>query len=208
MNGGYEMGRRLLGLGAVAAFAALAAWGLWRLVAGTHWLFLPVLIFAVPAGWLASDLLSGVLHWMVERFGSERTPILGPAFIQPFRDHHEDPEAITRLGFLDTHCVTCSAALPFLAVACALPLETWPSILAQALLVLMSLGALLANQCHKWVHMEESATPALVRWAQAHGLVLPREHHRLHHTPPFDKHFCMSSGWLNPILDELLKRRR
>lgn len=208
MNGGYDVARRALNLGSITAFAVLAAWASWRLVAQTQWLFLAVLIFAVPAGWFAADLLSGVSHWVLDSFGSARTPLLGPLLIRPFREHHDDPVAVTRLDWVAMNGTTCLIALPFLAAACVLTLEAWPSILGQALLLFMSLGALLANQCHKWLHMDESATPAAVRWAQANGLMLPREHHRRHHTPPFDSHFCMSSGWLNAFLDGLLKRRR
>jgi len=204
----YGAGQRMLELGAIAAFAVLAAWGLWRLAAATQLLFVAVTAFAVPAGWLASDAMSGLLHWALDSFGSAQTPIVGRAFIRPFREHHADPEEMTRHDFVETHGASCFAALPFLGAACVLPLEAWPSIVAQALLVFISLGALFTNQCHKWAHMDESATPAAVRWAQAKGLVLPREHHRLHHTPPFDSHFCMSCGWMNPALNALLKAWR
>jgi hypothetical protein len=208
MNGGYDFARRALDLGSITAYAALAGLASWRLVAGTHWLFPAVVVFAVPAGWLASDLLSGILHWVLDSFGSASTPLAGPLLIRPFREHHDDPGAIARQDFVAMHGASCFTALPFLGAACALPLEAWPSIIGQALLVFMSLGALFANQCHKWAHMDESATPVPVRWAQANGLVLPREHHRLHHTPPFDSHFCMSSGRMNPFLDGLLRKRR
>ena len=73
------------------------------------------------------------------------------------------------------------------------------------MLLFTALGALATNQCHKWAHMEEAATPALVRRLQRLGLVLPREHHKRHHTPPFDSHFCMSAGWMNPAFDSFLK---
>ena len=85
-------------------------------------------------------------------------------------------------------------ALMFLAASVAVPLASWPWLLAQAVLLCIALGALFTNQCHKWAHMDEAATPAAVRWAQRRRLVLPRDHHRLHHTAPFDSHFCMSSG--------------
>jgi ubiquitin-conjugating enzyme E2 variant len=56
--------------------------------------------------------------------------------------------------------------------------------------------------------MHESATPRFVRWAQRRWLVLPREHHRVHHTPPFDTHFCVSNGWLNSAFDAVLRAWR
>ena len=33
------------------------------------------------------------------------------------------------------------------------------------------------------------------------GLVLSTPHHDVHHVSPHDEHYCITSGWLNPILD-------
>jgi Lipid desaturase domain len=204
----YGRGQRLLELASIAAFALLAGWSTWRLLAATGPHCFAVVLVAVPCAWLATDLGSGLLHWACDSFGSTRTPIVGGALIRPFREHHVDPEAMMRHDFVETHGASCLAALPFLAAAGLAPIETWPWILAQAVLLFAALGALFTNQCHKWAHMDEAATPSAVRWAQARWLVLPREHHRLHHTAPFDSHFCMSCGWLNAPLNALLRAWR
>jgi ubiquitin-conjugating enzyme E2 variant len=192
----------------IALFALLAAAALGRLVDATGpWAF-AVVLAAAPLGWLASDLLSGMLHFALDSWGSVETPLLGKAFIRPFREHHADPAGMTRHDFVETHGASCFAALPVLAVAASLPLNTPWSIAIQALLLFVALGALATNQCHRWAHLEEAATPRLVRLAQRWRLVLPREHHGLHHTPPFDSHFCMSCGWLNPAFDAVLRMFR
>jgi plasmanylethanolamine desaturase len=210
MSATYAYGRsqRLLELASIAGFALLAAWALLRLGAASGRLFPLVALAALPAGWLLSDLLSGLTHWAFDSLGSASTPLIGPSLIRPFRAHHADPEEMTRHDFVETHGASCLAALPLLALACWLPLDSWPAVFVEALAVFTALGALATNQCHKWAHMEEAATPALVRWAQRRWLVLPREHHRLHHTAPFDTHFCMSSGWLNAPFNALLRRWR
>jgi len=200
---GYGRGQRRLEIAAIAAFGILAAWALARLAAASGAAFPAVVLAAAPAGWLASDLLSGLLHWACDSFGSVSTPLVGRAFIRPFRQHHADPAAMTRHDFVETHGASCLAALPFLAAACAVA-----AVPAQALLAFTALGALATNQCHKWAHMEEAATPRAVRWLQRRGLVLPREHHGRHHTPPFDTHFCMSCGWLNAPFNALLRAWR
>ena len=192
---------RLIEYASIVLFGLLAALGLWRLVDASGVWFLAVAALAAPAGWIASDLLSGLLHYAFDTLGSVDTPVIGRAFIRPFREHHADPEAMTRHDFVETHGASCLAALPFLAAACFSPLP----LPVRAFLLFTALGALATNQCHKWAHMAEGATPALVRALQRWKLVLPREHHRRHHTPPFDSHFCMSCGWLNPALDHCLK---
>ena len=173
--------------------------------AAAGWTFFPVIALAAPVGWLLSDLLSGLLHWAFYLWGSVNTPLIGSALIRPFREHHVDPQAMTRHDFIETHGSSCLGALPFLAASSLVPLDTLAGFFVQALLLSIALGALATNQCHKWAHMDEASTPAAVRWAQRWRIVLPRRHHQLHHTPPFDSHFCVSSGWFNAPLNALLR---
>ncbi len=204
----YGRGQRVLEYASIALFALLAAWSLWRLAqASGAWLPL-VLIVTTACGWLAADLLSGLLHFAFDTWGSASTPLIGRAFIRPFREHHADPEAMARHDFVETHGASCLAALPLLAVCAALPFDSGAAILGQGLLLCIAFGALATNQCHKWAHMEEAATPRLVQLAQRWRLALPREHHLRHHTSPFDSNFCMSCGWMNAPLNALLRAWR
>jgi ubiquitin-conjugating enzyme E2 variant len=204
----YGPRQRRLECCAIGLFALLAAWSTWRLIAATGLYFFAFALAAAPCGWLVVDLLSGLLHWAFDSWGSVGTPLVGNACIRPFREHHADPQAMTQHGFVETNGASCLACLPLLAATGVAPLDSGPWILAQAVLLFVALGALATNQCHKWAHMAEASTPDVVRWAQGCRLVLSREHHRLHHTAPFDSHFCMSSGWLNAPLDALLRAWR
>jgi plasmanylethanolamine desaturase len=204
----YSRSQRLLEYSAIGIFTLLTSWSLWRLALAAPANFVAIAIVTAPLGWLASDLLSGLLHWAFDSLGSVHTPVIGESFIRPFREHHADPQAMTRHDFAETHGASCLAALPLLLIAALMDLDALPSQAGAALLVFIALGALATNQCHKWAHMDEAATPRAVRWLQAHRLVLPRGHHLLHHTAPFDSHYCMSSGWLNRPLNALLRACR
>jgi len=155
---------------------------------------------ALAAGWLLADLFSGLVHWTLDSFGSVRTPILGPAFIRPFSEHHVDPAGMTRHDFIEVNGAICFGCLPLLL--CSFFLEGF----AHAVLLFTCTGILVTNQCHKWAHSEHP--PSGVRFLQRWGLVLSAEEHVKHHTPPFDTHFCTASGWLNRTFDFLLKSFR
>jgi hypothetical protein len=57
------------------------------------------------------------------------------------------------------------------------------------------------NQFHKWAHEDEP--PALVVALMKAHLILETKHHDVHHTPPFDQYYCITTGWLNPLLDKI-----
>ena len=50
------------------------------------------------------------------------------------------------------------------------------------------------------IKLDEKAPP-LVRWLQAKAVLLSPQAHAVHHKAPHDLHFCISNGWLNPLLD-------
>ena len=76
-----------------------------------------LVVMAAVGGVLACDLVAGAVHWAYDRFFTETTPVLGPALIAPFREHHRDPLAMTRRGFLDVNGSNYFAVLPVLTYA-------------------------------------------------------------------------------------------
>jgi len=183
----------LFGIGAFAALAALIGTEVYVGAAafGYAWLLPAVAVVA----YLAADLASGFVHFLADNFGSERTPILGPNFIGPFRDHHVDPTGITRNDFVDNNGNNSLASvspmiLVYLFVSVAA--TAW-GYLFGAFFLMVCLAVLLTNQFHKWAHMERP--PGWVRRLQLWGLVLSKEHHDVHHESPYD------IGVWNPLLD-------
>jgi hypothetical protein len=63
----------------------------------------------------------------------------------------------------------------------------------------MSLFAVATNQFHKWAH--QATSPRVARWLQSAGLILSTRHHAIHHAAPHDRHYCITVGWLNPLLN-------
>ena len=181
--------------------ALLSLWNLARLTAGPWepgqgWL----IALAALAAWLAVDLLSGLVHWAFDTWGSVHTPLVGARYIRPFREHHWDPRAMTRHDFVETNGSSCVAALPLLMVAAWLPVDGRGEACGHALLIFIALGVVVTNQCHKWAHLPLERVPYPVRLAQRLRLILRPEDHIRHHVRPFDSHYCTAAGWLNQPL--------
>jgi plasmanylethanolamine desaturase len=157
-------------------------------------------ILAVLA-YVAADFLSGFVHFLADNFGSYDTPIIGPNFIEPFREHHIDPKGIVGNDFVDANGNNSLASLPFmLGVWVIVPLETtYYGYLFGIFSLFLCLAAFLTNQFHKWAHMD--TPPAFVGWLQGWGVILSKKHHDIHHESPYDTYYCITAGFWNPLLD-------
>jgi hypothetical protein len=163
-----------------------------------------VMLVCIPLGaYVAADVVSGIVHCAADNFGEESTPVLGQAFIRPFREHHVDPEAITRHDFIETNGNNCLVNLLVLVPTYVFtPVTTTAVGLAWGMfMVSFTLAIALTNQTHKWAHLE--TPPPLVALMQRWNIILPRSVHQIHHTAPFDRYYCITNGWMNPVLEKL-----
>ena len=152
---------------------------------------------AILLGILGADLVSGLFHFLADNFGDEDIPILGPNVIRPFREHHVDPRAMTLHDFVETNGNNCLICVWAMALAWAVVPATeqlW-GVFFLTFFACLVMGVFLTNQIHKWSHTERC--PVLVRKLQDWHLILPPAHHDVHHTPPFDTYYCITTGWLN-----------
>ncbi len=165
---------------------------------------IPIVLLALLVGLLAADLTSGLVHWACDTFFDEDTPLIGRALIEPFREHHHAPLAMTRKGFLRV-----SRANLFI-MSFGLAVTWWRedggmpdchSLLAHASWFWYACAVSLTNQLHRWAHAERVPRPA--RRLHALGVIVSPSHHARHHRPPFRRGYCVTTGWLNPILDRL-----
>ncbi len=163
----------------------------------THW---PVLAAGAALGVLMADFLSGFVHWFCDTFFEENST-LGRIWIAPFREHHRNPLALTRHGFLEKNGNNCLVALGPLVWAWV---RGWPGgsggwgLWAMSTLLFLTASVAVTNQIHCWAHTPRVPRP--VRCMQRCYLILsPRLHERHHATG--DAAYCVTFGWLNTILD-------
>ncbi len=175
---------------AIGSASALALG--WHLAHGPH-VPLALGITAIVLGMLEADLLSGVVHWAFDTWGTSHTAVVGPLAIRTFREHHTDEKAMLAHDFVETNghnfalsAVVCAggwfAGTPFMGL----------SLLAAAIFVSMT------SQIHKWAHTERP--PAIVRALQRMNVILSPEHHRGHHEDRHTRNYCITTGWLDAPL--------
>jgi ubiquitin-conjugating enzyme E2 variant len=163
---------------------------------------------ALPPGkaWLAAlwcfgglclaDFISGLVHWFADSYGTPQMPIMG-GFVRTFREHHADQVDITRHDFVETNGDVCifSSPVHFL-------LMLWvDSSFALFLMLGVFAGSYTNSQIHKWAHSVER--PWLVRLCQRVRIFNSPAHHSRHHSGPHLTHYCITTGWMNPILDAI-----
>lgn len=151
-------------------------------------------------GYLLADLVSGMVHWLADRYFDPRTPILGPALIAPFREHHADELAMTRHDFFEISGNNGLVTIPLALILLWLPPPMGlPMQCFMATVLSLGLSIIATNQFHCWAHAPHP--PGFVRRLQRGGWILSPESHAIHHSDRHDRAYCVTSGWLNPILD-------
>jgi len=156
----------------------------------------------VLGGYLFADFLAGAVHWLADRYFDPETPVLGPMLIAPFREHHTDPRSISRHDFFEVSGNNALVSIPLPLLLFLLPA---PTDYASTTLLVFGLSASLAlvatNLFHGWAHAEDP--PRITRLLQRFGLILTPSQHARHHAANHDRAYCVTSGWLNPLLDRI-----
>ena len=162
-----------------------------------------ILPVSLVLGLAAADFVAGAVHWFADTYFEPETPIVGPLLIEPFREHHRDPQGITRHGFLE---LSGNSALATLPIGVGLLALGWPgqSVMMQSLhasVTALALALFATNSCHCWAHMPRP--PAFATWLHRRGLAIAPDVHAVHHRAAHDCSYCVTLGWLNPLLDRV-----
>ncbi|XP_015737347.1 transmembrane protein 189-like isoform X1 [Coturnix japonica] len=203
----YSPGKRLQEWISVILCFSLICFNFYNLLFYLRLEHTPSIIVGIFAGVITADFLSGLFHWGADTWGSVELPIVGKAFIRPFREHHIDPTAITRHDFIETNGDNCfmtlvplaNMAYKFVSFSPEALYETCPwECYVFALIIFITM----TNQIHKWSHTY-FGLPRWVIFLQDWHVILPRKHHRIHHVSPHETYFCITTGWLNYPLEKI-----
>ncbi len=152
----YPTHFRIFEVASLAVFAAFAAVFVAR-IAGAIADRLAVelvagIVVAAVVAFLLADFLSGLVHFLCDNLGSPSTPFVGQKFIKAFREHHDDPEAMTQGDFVEVNADNFFVCLPVL-VPSAMWLDVDDHLHLAVFLAVLVLFVTVTNELHKWAHM-------------------------------------------------------
>ena len=173
------------------------AWSVWALVKSP-----PSLLHAavlVTFSLVVTDMISGLLHVVLDNPRSlALAPIRGLA--QGFQRHHENPANIYEMP-LYQHLYVMHMPLTFLFLA-VLPFQDGGMYIV---FLSMVIGLHIMQMAHLWAHLPPERVPGVVRVLHKAHVLLSKPQHDLHHTPPFDKDFCIMTGICNRPLNLIVR---
>ena len=156
---------------------------------------------ALVAGVATADFLSGLIHWGADTWGRDDFPVVGQRLLVPFRVHHVNPNDFLRRSFIDTNGDVALVTIPVVVALLAIPLSgAWGPPLVVFGFACCGVGSM-TNQMHQWAHMP--APPRLIGMLQSRGVLLSLGEHAEHHEHPYDRHYCITTGWCNRPLDAI-----
>lgn len=150
-----------------------------------------LILIQILLGWYLADLITGIYHYFVDNYGSAKTPIFGSQ-IEEFQIHHHNPKAFLSYSWWESLKLPLLGSTPLFLLAIFNPYFFLP----------LAIGIAICQLTHKWSH--ESNPPTIIKCLQKMKIILSPEDHDLHHTT-FDSHYCIVSGWANPLLDFILR---
>jgi len=144
---------------------------------------------------IIGDFGTGVFHWAVDNYGNISTPVFG-SVCAAFQGHHVTPWTITFRPFANNVYKICYASIPLLLSLLLLR----PPPLTTLFFTLFINWWVLSQEFHKYAHMK--SPPALISTLQDWNIILSRREHGLHHSQPFEAHYCILNGYCNAWLDK------
>lgn len=149
-------------------------------------------LFAIIiGGYLLGDLFSGIFHFYEDRWCKESDSIVNTLVCESNLRHHKYPIYTVTLNYWRRNGSSILATLPFV-------IFFWYIDWYLLMTAFFFLGQ--SNEIHAWSHKKANG---LIRFGQKIGLFCSPQQHHKHHKPPYDKYYCVISGWVNPVLEKI-----
>lgn len=161
-------------------------------------------MWQILLSWLLADLLSGIFHWVEDKYLVDDNKFYFLRQLSIANSiHHGDPKHMLSLSLWQNMYLTIIITIPLL---CTLLLMRAPDILIMVIFFVS-----FSNITHRFSHIPYSKNNLLIRFLQDTGVFIASKHHAQHHyhngeliskEDSFER-YCTMTNWLNPLLDEI-----
>ncbi len=152
-------------------------------------------LLKVLGGLWFADFISGVVHWLEDRYGNPKWPVIGHT-IRENQQHHFTPRSFLK-GTLWTR------NREVLAIGAAFLLAFWAFDVLNAFTVSAVIFGVMSNEVHASAHRSPAENGRFITALQKTGLIQSHRHHAAHHRKGKDTHFCVLTNHVNPVLERL-----
>lgn len=142
---------------------------------------------------LLADLISGVAHWIQDRFDSKYLYALNNMIIYHATEHHETPDKLLQYTWLERN------KTPFIALISITAISYFTNILYWEAFMFFFIF-LFSGEIHYYSHQTPKNNGRFISFLQKMKLIQDPSHHATHHKTT-TKHYCIITNTLNPLLD-------
>ncbi|KCZ88678.1 fatty acid desaturase CarF family protein [Hyphomonas jannaschiana] len=152
-------------------------------------------LLKVLGGLWFADFISGVVHWLEDRYGNPEWPVIGHT-IRENQQHHFTPRSFLK-GTLWTR------NREVLAIGAAFLAAFWAFDVLNAFTVSAVIFGVMSNEAHASAHRSPPENGRIITALQKTGLLQSHRHHAAHHRKGKDTHFCVLTNHVNPVLERI-----
>jgi len=159
------------------------------------------MIIQIIFGFILADIIAGIFHWFEDTYLAFNTEL--PFFDEIAKDnelHHYFPRSLVYYSNWDNVTYTLPVSLIFIGI---LILVGAPILKYIWFFSSFCFFFITSNIIHKYSHMRECELSPFIRVLQKLNLLCSHEQHAVHHTTENDGKYCVISGFMNTVLDNL-----
>lgn len=157
-------------------------------------MILLTIIFSFLKAIFLADFISGIGHWLEDRYANESMTWIAETVVKPNIEHHHTPRSFLQRSYWQRNDVSI-----LLSAFVGLTIGLFAHLNLTIILTLLLLSQI--NEVHAFAHLSIHDTPTWVLKLQKIGILQSKKHHNLHHSRPFENRYCILTNYLNPVLD-------
>lgn len=150
-------------------------------------------LLKVLGGLYFADFISGVIHWLEDRYGNPKWPVIGHT-IRENQQHHFTPRSFLKGTLWTRNREVLAIGIAFLAAF-------WTFGLLNVFTVSAVIFGVMSNEVHASAQRSPQENGRLITALQKTGLLQSHRHHAAHHRKGKDTHFCVLTNHVNPVLE-------